>query len=63
MMGFVKNKKWYESKAVLGSGFAFLLAVVTAVSGEVSVYSQLLIAVGTALGVYGRFEADSKVRL
>jgi len=57
------NKKWYMSKTVWGAGVALLIAISSAAFGESNTLTQVAIAIASALGLYGRVNANSKLTL
>lgn len=56
-MAKIKNKDWYKSKTVWAAVFSAGVAVLSAIYGSTDVLVTSLIAVGSALGIYGRFKA------
>jgi len=59
----IKNlKEWYKSKTIWGCLVAILLIVLELGLGESSIYIQIVVAMASALGIYGRFEAEQKIK-
>ena len=56
----IKNKKWYKSKSVHGSAVALVLAVLAAM-GIGPQYSEIIIAIASGLGLYGRAVATEQL--
>lgn len=66
-----QEKKWWQSKAVIGGLIAVLAAIAGAFGVEVSAEQQASLAdyaiaisggIGGALAVYGRIKADTKLK-
>ena len=55
------NKEWWKSKTVISSAVALVLACVTAALGEGSAAIGIIIALASALGIYGRVTAKTKL--
>ena len=61
-MSRIKNKDWYKSKTVWAAVFSACVVVLSSIYGNTSVIVTSLIAVGSALGVYGRFTATTELK-
>jgi len=55
------DKKWYKSKAVWASAVALIVACAAAAFGEGSSVVGIIIAIASAMGIYGRVAAKSKL--
>ena len=55
------KKDWYKSKTMWAGVFTALVAVLSSMYGETSAIVTSLIAIGSALGVYGRFVATTEL--
>ena len=58
----LKNKEWYKSKAVWGSAVALIVAIMTSAFGADAQLTQVIIAIASALGLYGRLTATEKLK-
>lgn len=61
-MVHIKNKDWYKSKTVWAAVFSAFIVILSAVIGETSPIISGLVAVGSAVGLYGRFGAVTKLQ-
>ena len=61
-MPVLKNKEWWKSKTVWAAGIAFLIAALTAAFGETSTVVAIIIALASALGIYGRATAKTSLK-
>jgi len=55
------DKQWYRSKTVWASAGALIVAAVTAALGEGSAAVSIVIALLSAVGIYGRVTAKSNI--
>jgi len=55
------DKQWWKSKTVWASAGALVVACVTAALGEGSAAVSIVVALLSALGIYGRVTAKSKI--
>lgn len=62
MTKLIFNKKWYESKTVWAATAGLVVAVLTAMFGETSPVTAVVIAALSALGIYGRVTATAKLQ-
>jgi len=59
----LKNKSWYKSKTIWVAVASLGVAVASAIWGETSPLVAFLIAVFSALGIYGRASSTTGIKI
>ena len=59
----IKNKEWYKSKTVWSALISLILAILMAMGfADNSLIIELIIAIASVLGIYGRATAKEQIK-
>ena len=58
----IKNKNWWKSKTVWAAIFTAGIVIASTIWGDTNYYVAGAIAIGSMLGIYGRFIATTELK-